>query len=445
MTYRGMQPVQDAFNAPGAWRVRDVYTRLLAGTWPVASAPPDPNFAYVQVMLQPTVADVGVALAKDYSAFARTITKVGTVPLSGDGVFGGYGSFDFNGINANRLTVAAAPFASVGQKTLEFWVRRAAASSSGAYTGIASNGGWSLNGAEVMFINDTLSLAGNFDAFALWVNGANIVTNTSTASGGGAFNCPANMLPIGVWVHVAMCFNVLTGTAQTTTWVGPGRQSGGDGGNLAYKLAGLRIDSFRRHSGTTITVPTAPFPTRGPVVWNPLDTSSATLSDGLLTMAYASGGGWASGRATVPLTGKRYLEVRYNSGGLYAMPGVAKASAAYSTNFGFVGTADGVGYSSQGGAIWRNQASAAYGAAYAPGDVIGVMFDADTGKLWFAKNGVVQASGNPAAGTNPAATLDAGPWYPALSVHSANTSATARFKQSEWSYVPPSGFTAIEA
>ncbi|NBW20800.1 MAG: hypothetical protein EBR82_73840, partial [Caulobacteraceae bacterium] len=44
----------------------------------------------------------------------------------------------------------------------------------------------------------------------------------------------------------------------------------------------------------------------------------------------------------------------------------------------------------------------AYGSSYTVNDVIGVAVDMDSGKIWFSKNGVWQASGDPATGSNPA-------------------------------------------
>ncbi|MDP6586163.1 MAG: hypothetical protein QF535_16045, partial [Anaerolineales bacterium] len=41
------------------------------------------------------------------------------------------------------------------------------------------------------------------------------------------------------------------------------------------------------------------------------------------------------------------------------------------------------------------------GNTYASGDIISCAFDVDTGKIWWAKNGVWHFSGNPAAGTTP--------------------------------------------
>ena len=61
--------------------------------------------------------------------------------------------------------------------------------------------------------------------------------------------------------------------------------------------------------------------------------------------------------------------------------------------------------------IYRNDAfkinngtGISFGNTYGATDVIGVAFDVDSGKVWFAKNGTWQASGDPANGTNAAYT-----------------------------------------
>jgi hypothetical protein len=38
---------------------------------------------------------------------------------------------------------------------------------------------------------------------------------------------------------------------------------------------------------------------------------------------------------------------------------------------------------------------------YSAGDIVSVAVDADAGKIWFAKNGTYEGSGNPATGSNP--------------------------------------------
>ena len=71
------------------------------------------------------------------------------------------------------------------------------------------------------------------------------------------------------------------------------------------------------------------------------------------------------------------------------------------------GLFDGTGqyqYQAWNGQKRGNGASAAsYGSSWGSvGDVIGMAFDADNGKIWWAKNGTWQASGDPAGNSNEA-------------------------------------------
>ena len=83
-----------------------------------------------------------------------------------------------------------------------------------------------------------------------------------------------------------------------------------------------------------------------------------------------------------------------------------------------------------------------WGDTFTNGDVIGVAYDADTGKVWFAKNNTWQSSGNPAAGTNPAVTLATGtPFYFQHQIF--NNTWTGNFGQTGFTYTPPTGFKAL--
>jgi hypothetical protein len=66
---------------------------------------------------------------------------------------------------------------------------------------------------------------------------------------------------------------------------------------------------------------------------------------------------------------------------------------------------NGITYSNNGG-LYKdsNSSTQTYGDSYTAGDIIGVALDMDSGKVWFAKNGTWQNSGNPATGANPASS-----------------------------------------
>jgi hypothetical protein len=88
--------------------------------------------------------------------------------------------------------------------------------------------------------------------------------------------------------------------------------------------------------------------------------------------------------------------------------------------------------------------------AFSQGDVGMIAYDADTGKVWFGRNGTWGGSGDPAAGTNPAATVNSFATYgytawvrvigggsPAIEQGAIN------FGQRPFAYTPPTGFVRL--
>ena len=88
------------------------------------------------------------------------------------------------------------------------------------------------------------------------------------------------------------------------------------------------------------------------------------------------------------------------------------------------------------------------GTSYTSGDVIGVAFDADTGKVWFAKNNTYISSGDPATGANPAFTWSTtNAITPALAFDNTSNGKTwiSNFGQRPFTYTPPTGFKALNS
>jgi len=174
-------------------------------------------------------------------------------------------------------------------------------------------------------------------------------------------------------------------------------------------------------------------------VLNPLSnsytgTTVLSITDGNLNFSDSSSSNRvAIGSMTSP-TGKWYFEMTSSSTGTYAVGLMDKISnagsfyrnnGAYSSSFGGGGT---FGYSS-----WTT------------GDVIGVAWDADAGKLWFAKNNTWQ-SGSPSAGTSPTNTFTAGLslFADIYTDNSAGTkSGSFNFGQRPFVYTPPTGFNRL--
>lgn len=165
--------------------------------------------------------------------------------------------------------------------------------------------------------------------------------------------------------------------------------------------------------------------------------ASITLTNSNLT-ATGTAGAWKSVKANAGVsTGKWYWEITIDAVVTGAMVGVGN-SAASVNNYAGVDT-NGWSYG-WGGQKWHNAVNTAYGATWTNGDVISVALDLVAGKIWFAKNGVWQNSGDPAAGTGEAFASVTGPLFPQDSPYSSS-GMTANFGQSAMIYTVPTGFT----
>jgi hypothetical protein len=184
-------------------------------------------------------------------------------------------------------------------------------------------------------------------------------------------------------------------------------------------------------------------------VWNPNDRTNnsgqLTITNGNLNDSAAGGVGGAAVSATMGISsGKWYFEwtqsnassnSRYPAIGWIANTVISGGYFLISTNTGGV-----ISYEASG-AIYRNNVLITTVSSYTNNDVIGVAYDADTGKMWFAKNGTYQASGNPSAGTNEISTL-LGLILPAIS-HYDGSAGSVNFGQQPFVYTPPTNFLAL--
>jgi len=161
---------------------------------------------------------------------------------------------------------------------------------------------------------------------------------------------------------------------------------------------------------------------------NPLDPGGAiTYSEGDLKMI-VSGGSMEGSRATMalPQSGKWYWEVGVVALGYISQVGIATSQKLLANTadgepdhiawgFGTWMTDNNSGVSKyqvnvggSGGVDWV--------AIPSSGDVLGIAYDADNGKLWFAKNGTYQntsGTANPATGVDPrASSLTGKEWFP---------------------------------
>ena len=140
---------------------------------------------------------------------------------------------------------------------------------------------------------------------------------------------------------------------------------------------------------------------------NPLDNywQGGTFSNGNNTVVTGNSS-YARNSSTIGMsTGKWYSEYKVGSitgsGGIYIGITGDLATAA-SGNTG--NSAFSYAYDSDGTKHFNGSASS-FGDSYTTGDIIGVALDTTNNKLWWSKNGVWQASGDPSNNSNPAYTV----------------------------------------
>jgi hypothetical protein len=175
---------------------------------------------------------------------------------------------------------------------------------------------------------------------------------------------------------------------------------------------------------------------------------SITASNGNLDVNFANSTYAKSIGSTLGLSsGKWYFEGTVNSGATVSFIGIEPSN---STIFNDTVSASRVmGYSATGYSYYsngdkrNNNTDAAYGTSYTTGNIIGVAIDLDNGKIWFSKNNTWQASGDPAAGTNPAfSSIPANTYISGVSAFNSQ-GWSLNFGQRPFSYTPPSGFVAL--
>jgi hypothetical protein len=167
---------------------------------------------------------------------------------------------------------------------------------------------------------------------------------------------------------------------------------------------------------------------------NPLDISAAggtvTLSNG--NLQYAGVNTSAGVKATIfPSSGKWYWESTLDSGATAAGTGFGDTASIYFPGF----SANSYSYESTG-QTRTNGVTAAYGATYTTGDIIGTALDLDAGTVVFYKNGSSQGT---------AFTGISGAFAPQVgdSGFSNSTTWIVNFGQRPFAYTAPSGFKAL--
>jgi hypothetical protein len=125
--------------------------------------------------------------------------------------------------------------------------------------------------------------------------------------------------------------------------------------------------------------------------------SSISYSNGNLTFTNSATAHRMVNSTLAVSSGKYYAEVKVSTlGGNYPQIGIIDTDKF--DNDDYLGSADaGYAYLSNGNKQYNNSATS-FGNTYTTGDIIGIAMDLDNHKLYFAKNGTWQNSGDPTSG-----------------------------------------------
>ena len=134
--------------------------------------------------------------------------------------------------------------------------------------------------------------------------------------------------------------------------------------------------------------------------------NTITFSNGNLVATNSGGGAWQPIMSTLGASkGKYYAEFKCVTIGGASKYGILDVSQ-YNSQVNWVTATRGYGYeynegaATAGASLWDTT----YGDAFTTGDIISVAMDLDNMKLYFAKNGVWQNSGNPESGATGTGT-----------------------------------------
>ena len=177
-------------------------------------------------------------------------------------------------------------------------------------------------------------------------------------------------------------------------------------------------------------------PTNNFCVMNQADESDATITNGGLEMTQASDPCRARGTHVMsPNTGKYYYEMEVQTGSSYifGMKSTLRLGSGTSGNEGRYGYYGHNGYKND------PSSSTSYGATYGGGDKVAILYDSDSGEVYFYKNGTSQ--GLAFTGVN---TTD---YQPFVYLDNYGTAPIVHFNfgQRPFAYTPPTGARGLSS
>lgn len=217
-------------------------------------------------------------------------------------------------------------------------------------------------------------------------------------------------------------------------------------------------NNWTQSAGVASTDQMTDTPTLNYAVFNPLSGSAtypATFSQGNLTVAGSGAQVRVAYSSIGSTTGKWYAEFTIStaaSSTILTRVGAVATNDPYATSYfsagesGLYGSGtNSVGYFGDGRRRLNGTDTTSWANTYTTNDIISVAINADTGNVWFAKNGTWQANGNPSGDANAAATLTTGfPFYFANQLIDTCVEK-ANFGQRPFTYTPPTGFVALNS
>lgn len=173
--------------------------------------------------------------------------------------------------------------------------------------------------------------------------------------------------------------------------------------------------------------------------------TEATLANGNLDITWSGVNGHSARSTYAVSSGKWYWEVTSGANGFI---GIIQSNIYPSLNqwpgSSVYGATGSYAYATDGRKV-NNSSYSSYGSAISNGNIVGVAYDATNGKIFFSLNGTWQASGDPAAGTNPAFSSISGEYSPAIGYGGGTASNVnnLNFGQRPFAYTAPTGFKAL--
>ena len=199
-------------------------------------------------------------------------------------------------------------------------------------------------------------------------------------------------------------------------------------------------------------------PTNNHCTWNsnfPND-SNIVLTEGNTRFSHTGGDQRSTIGTMFPRTGKWYYEVKIISiggSGPAGLVGISQADVISQFDPGdnrHDKTGISLGYRLGDGQTYFDSSTASFGDSLTTDDILGIAWDADNGKCYFAKNNTWQNSGDPTSGATGTGAFSttlssdgrAGGWGPTASIEASDV-YEGRFAEAEWSYSAPTGYKAF--